>query len=185
MGGHGRAPVHDVLVLGPPNGDHAPPLSAARGPHRSWHGELGCCVGDCPLARPQVPGRCLSPEQPDPVHSRALKMAASAGLGTAAPQGSGDQCPGTRAGGSQGCCAQGTPLAPHRVSTLCVLTLLSPYSPHSQLPVPSREIINGIMVTDGDNNELGCSRVSLGMGVWVGAWRGRGSSAAFACRGRQ
>ncbi|NXN45503.1 SFXN2 protein, partial [Rhinoptilus africanus] len=33
-----------------------------------------------------------------------------------------------------------------------------------------QEIINGVTVTDGDNNELGCSRVSLGMGVQVGAW---------------
>ncbi|XP_068254108.1 sideroflexin-2 isoform X3 [Nyctibius grandis] len=33
-----------------------------------------------------------------------------------------------------------------------------------------QEIINGVTVTDGDNNELGHSRVSLGMGVWVRAW---------------
>ncbi|XP_009697500.1 PREDICTED: sideroflexin-2 [Cariama cristata] len=36
-----------------------------------------------------------------------------------------------------------------------------------------QEIINGITVTDRDNNELGHSRVSLGMGVRIGAPHGR------------
>lgn len=58
-------------------------------------------------------------------------------------------------------------------------------SPYSRLPVSSREIINGVTVTDGDNNELGCSRVSLGMGVQVGAWYGGGSSTTLVCRGRR
>lgn len=56
---------------------------------------------------------------------------------------------------------------------------------HSRLPVPFREIINGITVTDENNNELGHSRVSLGMGMQAGAGCCRGSPAGFACRGQQ
>ncbi|KAM9612559.1 sideroflexin-2 isoform 7-T9 [Morphnus guianensis] len=143
------------------------PVSAPRGPPQVKGGELGCCVGDCPLAQPRVPGGCLSPKRPDPVRSRALKMAASAGPGTAAPWAGGAPCPGARAGGSQGCCAstaQGTPLAsPHPVA----VSSRFPHrpGPHSQLPVPSREIINGVMVTDRDNNELGHSRRAAAKGI--------------------
>ncbi|NXX95013.1 SFXN2 protein, partial [Centropus bengalensis] len=42
-----------------------------------------------------------------------------------------------------------------------------------------QEIINGITVTDGDNNELGHSRVSLRLGVQVGAWCSGGSFTAL------
>lgn len=157
--GHGRASVHHVLALGPPRwgpcGDLCLLLGVPHGPR-----EVGCCAGDCPLAWLQVPGRCLSPGQLDPVCSHALKRAALAGLGTAAPQGSAALCPGARAGGGRGCCATLAPPHPIAVSS----SQLPGH--HSLLPVPSREIINGVTVTDEDNNELGHSRVSLWMCVW-------------------
>lgn len=170
----------------PLDGPHVETCVCSSGSLWVKRGELGSCVWDCPLAQPRVPGGCLSPKRPDPVRSRALKMAASAGPGTAAPWGGGAPCPGARAGGSQGCCAspaQGTPLAPPHPGAVSSRFPHRP-GPHSQLPVPSREIINGVMVTDRDNNELGHSRVSLRMGVRVGARHGWGSPAAFACRGR-
>lgn len=164
------------------------PVSAPWGPpRRSRHREVGCCAGDCLLAGPRLVG-CLSPGQPDPVRSRALKMAASAGLGTAAPRGDGALCPGARAWGGRGCCAstaQRTPLATPYPTWPVSSRFPNHPSPHSRLPVSSREIINGVTVTDGDNNELGCSRVSLGMGVQVGAWCGGGSSTTLVCRGRR
>lgn len=153
----------------PLDGPHVETCVCSSGSPAGHGGELGCCVGNCPLAQPRVPGGCLSPERPDPARSRALKMAASAGPGTAVPWGGGAPCPGARAGGSQGCCAstaQGTPLAPPHPVAVSSRFPRRP-GPRSQLPVPSREIINGVMVTDRDNNELGHSRVSLRMGVRV------------------
>lgn len=126
------------------------------------------------------PRQCLSLARPDHAHSCALKMAASAGLGTAVPRGAGAPRP----GGIQGCCAQRTPLAPpHPVA----VSSCFPGHPilHSRLPVLFREIINGITVTDENNNELGRSRVSLGMGIRVGTWCFQGLPADFACRGQQ
>lgn len=58
-------------------------------------------------------------------------------------------------------------------------------SHHSLLSLPSREIINGVTVTDKDNNELGCSRVSLRMGIQVRARCGGDSSTGLACRGQR
>lgn len=141
----------------------------------------GVLWGDCPVAGLWVPGRCLSSEWPDPVCSHALKMAASAGLGTVVPWAGGALCSGTRAGGNG---VAGTPFVPPHPTAVSSHLRIDPSS-HSLLPVPSREIINGVMVTDQDNNELGHSRVSLGMRVQVGVWHGRGSPAVFACRGQQ
>lgn len=66
------------------------------------------------------PRQCLSLARPDPAHSCALKVAASAGLGTLVPQGAGALCP----GGMQGCWHRGLPwhpftllLCPHAFST--------------------------------------------------------------------
>ncbi|NXE33661.1 SFXN2 protein, partial [Ptilorrhoa leucosticta] len=42
-----------------------------------------------------------------------------------------------------------------------------------------QEIISGITVTDENNNELGCSRVSLGMGIRVGAMALLGLTCCF------
>lgn len=129
------------------------------------------------------PRQCLSLARPDPARSCALKMAASAGLGTAVPRGGGALCP----EGIRGCCASTAQRTPLAARHLVAVSSCFPGHPvlHSRLPVPFREIINGIPVTDENNNELGRSRVSPGRVIWVGAWLCWGSPAAFACRGRQ
>ncbi|KFZ66774.1 Sideroflexin-2, partial [Podiceps cristatus] len=60
---------------------------------------------------------------------------------------------------------KGDPSAPPH--SIAVSSLHLPIHPGhcSPLPVPSREIINGITVTDGDNNELGCSRRAAVKGI--------------------